>query len=151
MLRRPMAPRSRQVARASHRFAGAAFVLGAGCATPDERSDAWSYLHAAVIAPNCATSSCHSAVSSLAGFDLSTRTSAYAVLTGRTCGAPEHPQDPAGSYVIPFDPRSSQLVQMLRGNYREAGNVLLMPPEQPLASVEIEMIEAWIAAGAPCD
>jgi hypothetical protein len=28
---------------------------------------------------------------------------------------------------------------------------LLMPPDQPLASSEIDLIELWYDAGAPCD
>lgn len=120
------------------------FVLG--CDTPEERPVTWSYLHAAIIAPSCATASCHSKVSSVKGLDLSTRTSAYAFLVGRTCDAPALPGEPERNYVRPYDPDGSQLVHMLRGD-----EIRLMPPDQPLPDVEISLVERWILEGAPCD
>jgi hypothetical protein len=138
---------------ATDAFAWLALACVAACASPDERPAQWSYVHAAIIAPSCATSSCHSRVSSLAGLDLSTKTGAYVYLTGHVCGAPPHPQDPpAGtSPVYPGDPERSELIDLLRGTYEVDGEVLLMPPEQPLPAVEIEIIANWIRAGARCD
>lgn len=117
-----------------------------GCDSVEERPATWSYLHASVIAPSCATASCHSKVSSAKGIDLSSRTSAYAMLVGRTCDAPELPGEPERNFVRPYDPAGSQLMYMLRGE-----QIIAMPPDQPLAGTEIELIERWIAEGAPCD
>ena len=36
---------------------------------PDDRPASWTYVHAAVIAPNCATSNCHSDLAATAGAD----------------------------------------------------------------------------------
>ena len=123
---------------------GAVFVPG--CDTVQDRPPSWSYIHAAIIAPSCATASCHSRISSVAGRDLSTPESAYAVLTGRTCNAPPHAGDP------PAD-TASYLLAVLRGEgIRSNGDVdLLMPPDQPLPEVEIELVQRWYDAGAKCD
>ena len=85
-------------------------------------------------------------VSEFQGLDLSTRTSAYAFLVGRTCDAPSLPGEPERNYVRPYDPDGSQLVHMLRGD-----EIRLMPPDQPLPEVEISLVERWILEGAPCD
>jgi hypothetical protein len=122
-----------------------AIALGA-CDTVDQRPASWSYIHAAIIAPSCATASCHSNPASLAGLDLSTRTSAYAFLVGRTCDAPPHAGDAPGNFVFPYDPERSRLIYVLRGEQS-----LVMPPDVPLPDVEIELIERWILDGAPCD
>lgn len=116
------------------------------CDTVEDRPATWSYVHTAIIAPSCATSSCHSKVSSAKGLDLSTRTSAYAFLVGRTCDAPVLPGEPGRNFVRPYDPDGSQLVHMLRGD-----DIIVMPPDQPLADVEVEIVERWILAGAACD
>ena len=119
-------------------------ALVVACET--DRPAEWSYIHAAIIAPSCATASCHSKNASLAGIDLSTRESAYAFMTGRVCGAPPHLQDAPGNYVFPYAPERSRLLYLLRGN-----ETRIMPPDIPLPAVEISLIERWIAEGAACD
>jgi hypothetical protein len=121
-------------------------VIALGCDSADERSASWTYLHPAIIVPSCATSGCHAKVSSIGGNDLSTPTSAYTMLVGRTCDAPELPGEPELSFVRPFDPDGSQLIHMLRGD-----ETLRMPPDVPLPQVEIDLIERWILDGATCD
>jgi hypothetical protein len=121
----------------------------AGCDTVQDRPEpSWSYLHAAIIAPSCATASCHSRISSVAGMDLSTAEHAYAMLTGRTCRAPSLPGEPPLSYVTRF-------LDVLHGiGVRPSDpnrSDLLMPPDQRLPDVEIELVERWYEAGAPCD
>jgi hypothetical protein len=120
--------------------------LLAACQTAEDRPATWSYLHSAIIAPSCATASCHSKVASLAGLDLSTRESAYALLTGHVCGAPVHTEDAPGNYVFPYAPERSRLLYLLRG-----GEAPIMPPDIPLPEVEVSLIERWIVEGAPCD
>ena len=122
-----------------------AALLG-GCDTVDDRPASWSYLHTAVIAPACTTAGCHSPAAALAGLDLSSRTGAYNLLTGRICGADPQPSDPPGNFVFAGSPERSKLVHLLRGD-----NVRAMPPDQPLPDVEIELVERWILEGASCD
>lgn len=121
-------------------------ALGA-CDTAEDRSGEWGYVHAAIVGPSCATATCHSHLSSVAGLDFSTPDKAYAFLTGRVCGAPPHDGDPVGNFVRPGQPESSQLVWMLRGE----GTALVMPPDVPLPDVEIAIVERWILEGATCD
>ncbi len=124
----------------------AAAALAAGCDTADDRPASWSYLHTAVSAPACATAGCHSKHAALAGIDLSSVTGSYTFLTGRICGEPPRPNDPPGNFVFAGSPERSKLMYLLRGD-----NVRVMPPDQPLPAVEIELVERWILEGAPCE
>ena len=139
-------PRDLVYATKALRLALLGLICASGCDTPDERPASWSYVHAAIIAPSCATASCHSKVSSAAGLDFSTRTNAYAFLVGATCDSPNPPGEPVGNFVFPYDPDRSTLLYLLRGDERN-----VMPPDQPLPEVEVELIERWILEGAACD
>ena len=81
--------------------------------------------------------------------DLSEPHTAYAALTGRTCGAPPHPGDVELGYI------AARFLGALRGTFDagDSGEVryVLMPPDQPLPGVEIELVERWFEAGARCD
>jgi hypothetical protein len=125
----------------------AAVLALTACDGAEDRPSEWSYVHTAILRPSCATAACHSGLSAVGGLDLSTRDSAYTFLTGRVCGAPPQPGDPAGNFVRPGQPESSQLVWMLRGE----GTALVMPPDVPLPDVEIEIVERWILEGATCE
>jgi hypothetical protein len=125
--------------------AAAATALGA-CDSGADRPTRWSYLHAAIIRPSCATASCHSYQGFAGGLDLSTPGGAYSILTGRVCGAPDNPGEPPGSFVIPGQPERSRLLYLLRGQ-----DTYVMPPDVPLPPVEVNLIESWILEGAPCD
>jgi hypothetical protein len=108
-------------------FAG----LLVGCsAEPSDRPATWSYVHAAIIAPNCATSSCHSERTNTGGIALDDPDTAYRALL-------EH------SYVVPGDPAST-LMDLLEGDERTR-----MPPDAPLPQADIDLVRAWIEAGAP--
>jgi hypothetical protein len=96
---------------------------------PSERPATWSYLHTAVVAPNCATSSCHSALVETAGIALDDRDASYARLLDL-------------SFVIPGDPTSA-LIPLLEGDERSR-----MPPDAPLPQADIDLIRIWIDAGA---
>ena len=99
-------------------------------ADPGDRPASWSYLHAAVIAPNCATSSCHSSLAATANVVLDDADVAYRVLLDR-------------GFVIPGDPAST-LMSLLQGAERPR-----MPPDAPLPAADISLVRAWIEAGAP--
>jgi hypothetical protein len=128
------------------RYLLAAGVLVAGCGDADDRSTHWPTLHATIIEPHCATAGCHSTMSSTAGLDLSTPDRAYTALTGRVCYDDPPDIEAPGNFVFPGDLRRSKLWHMLLGDY-----VYRMPPDAPLATVEIQLIGRWIEEGAPCD
>jgi hypothetical protein len=124
-------------------------ALIGGCDTPRDRPAEWSYIHAAIVAPSCATASCHSRISSVAGRDLSTTYSAYTAFTGRVCNAPRLDGE------IPLPAAREVIMNALYGIGSPSDSSepedLLMPPDQPLASSEISLIELWYDAEAPCD
>jgi hypothetical protein len=107
------------------------FACLAGCAAdPSSRPATWSYIHPTLITPSCATSSCHSSLAATAGVVLDDRDAAYRTLIDL-------------SYVVPGDP-SSTLLYLLEGDERPR-----MPPDAPLPAADIDLVRAWIEAGAP--
>lgn len=131
---------------ASSLIAVTALASFAACLDDDARPASWTYLHATVIAPACATAGCHSTLAATAALDLSSPDGTYAYLTGRICGEPIGPGPPPRNYVDPGSPEYSQLVYQLRGIGRPR-----MPPDVPLPEVEIQLVERWIQEGARCD
>lgn len=112
----------------------------------DDRPNNWTYVHAAIIVPNCTTSSCHGEFNAQAGVRLADRENAYNILVGRTCNEnPDNSTD--GNFVIPGEPENSRLMYLLIGD-----NVTRsMPPDRLLPDPDINLIERWILAGAACD
>ena len=127
-------------------FVVAAAASQPGCDSPNDRPTDFRYLHTTIVAPSCATASCHSAMTKQAGIDLSTVDGAYTVLTGLTCRQLPMVGDTPGNYVIPGDPERSKLMYQLRGD-----NTHIMPPDIPVPATEITEIENWIVEGAPCE
>lgn len=125
----------------------AALLVAGGCGE-DDRPATWSYIHAAVIVPNCTTSSCHNSYVAPAGVVLQDREGAYTILVGTTCEPDQPGEAPAtGNLVVPGSPESSRLMHLLIGdNVRRA-----MPPDRPLPDADIDLIEQWIIDGARCD
>lgn len=119
--------------------------LGA-CGGTDDRPATWSYVHATIIAPNCTTSACHSALSDTAGLNFETRESAYVFLTGRACDDAEGVEPPPRNFVTPFQPASSKLMYLLLGT-----EIITMPPDVPLPDADIDLVEQWILEGAQCN
>jgi hypothetical protein len=109
----------------------------AGCGGTDDRPATWSYIYPAILEPSCATASCHSKFAARSGVDLSTSREAYSQLVDR-------------HFVIPGpDPlkaADSELLFLLR-----AQGARRMPPDFPLPTVDIALIEEWIVAGALAD
>lgn len=124
-----------------------------GCLPSEDPAPArWHYLHTAIIAPSCTTAGCHSALTAIAGLDLSDAEGAYVVLTGHLCGQAPRPQDPLRNYITPGSADYSELMYQLRGtdaSGRPYRNV--MPRDTRLPEVEVEQIATWIDRGAPCD
>jgi hypothetical protein len=105
-------------------------VLFVGCAgDPGERPATWDYVYAAVIAPSCATSSCHSERAATASVVLDDPDVAYRVLLER-------------GFVVPGDPAST-LMALLEGDERDR-----MPPDAPLPAADVALVRAWIEDGA---
>ena len=98
--------------------------------------------------PSCTTSSCHNEFNAQAGVKLQDREGAYTILLGATCEDEQPDEAPeTGNLVVPGSPETSRLMHLLIGdNVRRA-----MPPDRPLPDADIELIEAWILSGAPCD
>jgi len=109
-----------------------ALLAGVAACTedPNGRPATWSYLHPAIIAPSCATSSCHSDLVETAGLALADREASYARLLEL-------------NFVVPGEPASA-LIPLLEGDERAR-----MPPDAPLPQADIELIRIWIEAGAP--
>jgi hypothetical protein len=105
-------------------------LLAACTGDPGERPATWPYVHAAIIAPSCATSSCHVERARTAGVALDDADEAYGALIERR-------------FVVPGDPTSA-LMPLLEGDERRR-----MPPDAPLPAADIELIRIWIEAGAP--
>ncbi len=86
-------------------------------------------MHAAIIAPSCATSSCHNERVATAGVELDDKDTGYQQLIDR-------------QFVIPGDPTSA-LLPLLEGDERTR-----MPPDAPLPAADVELIRVWIEDGA---
>ena len=114
-------------------------ALGA-CADVDDRPAEWSYIHAAIIKPNCTSSNCHTDISKAAGISFDDRLEGYQHLAGVPCG------QTARDLVVANQPESSKLMYLVLGQ-----EVRVMPPDVPLAEAEIDLIERWILEGAPCN
>lgn len=116
-----------------------------GCGGEDNRPATWNYVSAAIIQPNCATSSCHSKAAAVAGLDLSTADSGYEDLLEqrlpRADGADRTMATRA--MVLPGNPAQSRVVNMMR-----AFGAARMPPDRPLAEADIALVEEWILQGA---
>jgi len=103
----------------------------AGCGGADNRPATFSFIGPAIIEPSCATASCHSAVAARANVVLEPRDTAYNTLLNR-------------HFVIPMSPDDSEIMALIQAQGSQR-----MPPDFPLPPADIELISAWIQAGAP--
>jgi len=126
------------------RLVGLAALLSA-CVEAEDRPARWSYVYGAILQPACTTTGCHSKLTAIGGVDLSDREGAYNILTGHVCGDLP-PGSAPRNYVTPGSAEYSTLIHQLRGENRD-----VMPPDNPLPAVEIELVARWIDLGAACD
>jgi hypothetical protein len=105
-------------------------LVAVACEPSNERPLEWSYIHPAIVAPSCATSSCHSELTATADLALDDADTAYQQLLDR-------------NYLVPGDPQSP-ILYLLEGDERP-----LMPPDGPLPRADVDLIRAWIVEGAP--
>lgn len=127
-----MTTRRPTTVRVTRRIACALAICAIACGCggePDSGPVSWSYVHAAVVVPSCASAGCHSAADRVALLDLSDRDGALAALL-------------EGRYVVPGDPNSPLLYQ-LEGTERR-----MMPPNGPLPEGEVDLVRRWIIQGA---
>lgn len=103
----------------------------------------FSNVQDAVFTPSCAFSSCHGAGAGAGGLDLNAGSSYDALVDVASTGAPDQ------TLVIPGDPDGSYLMLKLDGDPSITGDE--MPPGASLESERLELVRAWIAAGAPAD
>lgn len=124
-------------------------ALGIGCGE-ESRPATFSYIAPVLLAPNCATSSCHGPGAAVAGLDFSTVDASFKGLRGQRLpkrGKAETADDERFRVmVVPGNPSESRLVNMLR-----ARGANRMPPNRPMAEADIRLIEEWIASGANND
>ncbi len=116
----------------------------ASCGIDDDRTPNWGTISPAIFQPNCATASCHSRATAMAGLDFSTRERGYRSLTGLKSSMPF--SGVPRPLVTPFEPDQSRVVRMLR-----ADSAPRMPPDRPLPEGDIVLIERWILNGAVDD
>lgn len=125
-------------------FVVSVVACAVGCGgTDDERDPTWSFISPVIIQQNCATSSCHSKATAVAGLDLSTVASGYKSLLKLNLPVRASQGEKSRTMVVPYNPDESRLVNMLwaRGADR-------MPPDRPLPAGDIHLIERWILNGA---
>jgi len=108
----------------------ASVATGCGGAT-DDRPARWAFISATITEPSCATVNCHSAITHQGGVDLSARAIGYQSLV------PTY-------FVFPGNPQDSPVVYLMN-----AVGSIRMPPDNPLPEADIQLIETWIADGAP--
>jgi hypothetical protein len=117
------------------RGVGLLFALsGCGSQTDERLAHAqWSYIYPAIIQPSCATASCHSDITQRSGVDLYSKDVAYDQLVNR-------------HYAVPNHPEASELIFLMK-----AKGARRMPPDFAVPEVDIDLISAWITAGAKQD
>jgi hypothetical protein len=116
-----------------------------GCGGEDDRPPVWRYIAPVIMAPNCATASCHDRLAAVSGLDFSTPQAGYRSLTGLTLPTAQY-AGKSRELVQKGNPAQSHLIRMLR-----ADGVDRMPPDRPLAEADIRLIERWILDGAQND
>jgi hypothetical protein len=112
----------------------AAGALLQGCGNESEdRPPQWSYIYPAIIQPSCATASCHSDLTRRSGVNLGTEPEAWFQLVCR-------------HFAVPNSSKQSEVVFLMN-----AQGANRMPPDFALPEADINLISAWIDAGAADD
>ena len=103
---------------------------------------------AAVVVPNCAVSGCHDAVTKEHGMDLSSEPAIYESWVDRK--GLDHCRNALRVRVVPGSPDGSYVMVKILGTETCALSTRMpAPPRSALSDEQIEIIRAWILAGAP--
>jgi hypothetical protein len=149
---------ARHLRAASLLAALASSIVASGCGSAqDDRPPQWSYIYPAIIQPSCATASCHSDFTRIAGVNFGYSTEAYFQLAcrhfvvacpaaGTTDPCTGMAANPAATCTPSTAVMDSQLLYQLR-----AQGASRMPPDFALPNADIDLIQSWIAAGAQND
>jgi hypothetical protein len=114
--------------RAMYRLVLVAVVAAAACTqTENNRPATLEYITFAILQPSCSQHVCHSSYRMESGFAFDTLEAARRSLDG---------------LVVPGDPESSQLINVLTRTLKR------MPYDAPLPQKDIDLISTWIASGA---
>lgn len=129
-------------------FTTLALALGLGahlgaCGGEEATDPTLSQVEQQVFAASCAFSSCHQGAAAAGGLNLEGSTHAKLVGVDST-------QVAGRKLVVAGNPDASYLMDKLRGT-NLAENTVQMPPGMPLEAERIELVRAWIAAGAQND
>lgn len=112
--------------------AGLALAAG-GCAeSTDERPAEFGYIVTTILAPSCATATCHNSMTRREGFALDTIEEAKRTF------------DDLRPFAPTDDHAESELLFVLRTDDKERR----MPIDSPMPDADIALIERWIIAGA---
>jgi hypothetical protein len=115
-----------------------------GDTTPPKLTD----VQAKVFAGSCAISGCHGSGSSPSGnLKLSDAATSHASLVNQE-GTVVDEDGKVWLRVVPGQPEQSLLYRVLKG---KVGTVRQMPPGVALPADQVELVRAWIAAGAKND
>ena len=104
---------------------------GCGVAT-DDRPANFDYIVETVLAPSCGTATCHSTLTKTADVAFDTVANAKAAFNRR-------------NLVDPGNPSASEIIQLMQSSNKSSKR---MPPDEPVATEDIDLISAWITAGA---
>lgn len=106
-----------------------------------------------VLAPRCTFSSCHSAPTVAAKLDLSPERACSALVNTASCLFPQRtlvvPGDPDASFLM-HKLTGAQLTDLPDGACASSTNAPMPFGGSALPGKEIELVRAWIEAGAPC-
>jgi hypothetical protein len=115
--------------RAMYRLVLVAAVAASACTQSDNNRPATlEYITFAILQPSCSQHVCHSSYRMESGFAFDTL---------------ELSKRSLEDLVVPGDPEASLLINVLTRSQ------LRMPYDAPLPDKDIELIEIWIAMGAP--
>lgn len=111
---------------------------------PADEPPTFTEVHERVLQTGCVFATCHQAGASSAGMMSLERDEAHANLVDVPAAAA-----PGKIRVVPGDPDASYVIEKLTNAMPTAGEQ--MPPDAPLEDDRVELVRAWIEAGAADD
>ncbi len=119
-------------------------LTACGGSEPSDAPPSFTEIHERVLQPSCVFATCHESGPSPAGMLSLAANDAYAGLVEVRSSVVT-----AKVRVVPGDPSASYLMEKLTEAMPTAGDP--MPPGAPLEDDRIELVRAWIEAGAADD